>query len=77
MICYQLIGFLTKEREEEVKRMREQKLAEEAERQRLLAEVEMRNRERVLNEIKEREKEEAAQLRIQHIKLKNRTDLVS
>ncbi|EXC11331.1 Eukaryotic translation initiation factor 3 subunit A [Morus notabilis] len=66
---------LQNEREEEVKRMREQKLAEEAERQRLLAEVEMRNRERVLNEIKEREKEEAAQLRIQHIKLKNRTDL--
>ncbi|XP_024028195.1 eukaryotic translation initiation factor 3 subunit A [Morus notabilis] len=64
---------LQNEREEEVKRMREQKLAEEAERQRLLAEVEMRNRERVLNEIKEREKEEAAQLRIQHIKLKNRT----
>lgn len=51
-----------KEREEESKRLKLQKIAEEAEQKRLAAEFEQRKNQRILREIEERELEEAQAL---------------
>lgn len=58
MICCLLL----KEREEEQKRLKLQKLNEEAEQKRLAAELEERRKQRILREIEERELEEAQAL---------------
>ena len=51
-----------KEREEETKRLKLQKLTEEAEQKRLASEYEQRKNQRILKEIEERELEEAQAL---------------
>lgn len=51
-----------KEREEESKRLKQQKITEEAEQRRLAAEFEQRKNQRILREIEERELEEAQAL---------------
>lgn len=55
------ISFL-KEREEESKRLKLQKITEEAEQKRLASEYEQRKTQRILREIEERELEEAQAL---------------
>lgn len=50
------------EREEESRRLKQQKITEEAERKRLAAEYAQRRNQRILKEIEERELEEAQQL---------------
>lgn len=51
-----------KEREEEAKRLKLQKITEEAEQRRLASEFEQRKNQRILREIEERELEEAQAL---------------
>lgn len=53
---------ILKEREEESKRLRQQKITEEAEQRRLANEYEQRKNQRILREIEEREMEEAQAL---------------
>ena len=54
--------FAFKEREEESRRLKQQKITEEAEQKRLVAEFEHRKNQRILREIEERELEEAQAL---------------
>ena len=58
-IDFQLI---LKEREEELKRLKQQKITEEAEQRRLATEYEQRKHQRILKEMEERELEEAKAL---------------
>lgn len=54
--------FFFKEREEELKRLKLQKITEEAEQKRLASEYEQRKNQRILREIEERELQEAQAL---------------
>lgn len=61
-IIQTVVSITLKEREEESKRLKLQKIAEEAEQKRLAAEFEQRKNQRILREIEERELEEAQAL---------------
>lgn len=56
---FEIYLFLLQEREEESKRLKQQKITEEAEQRRLASEYEQRRSQRIRKEIEERELEEA------------------
>lgn len=61
-MCSNSLSFLDKEREEESKRLKLQKITEEAEQKRLASEYTRREEQRIRREIEERELQEAQAL---------------
>lgn len=60
--CVRFLLNFIKEREEESRRLKMQKISEEAEQKRLASEYEQRKNERIIKDIEERERQEAEEI---------------